>query len=121
MIDVYKPLCDPEIRDLAATIAFRQCGHEYGYRATAAGLLLRMPLLRALCRYNPPRPSDPPATWTDAKNCSFHFAWCYERRDLRARPPHDLEARFQHARQRHRSGRLGAPGSFRLVARGLTP
>lgn len=119
-IDVYRPLCDPEIRERAATIAFRQCGHAYGYAATAEAALLRMPLVRALLRYNPPRPTDPPARWIDAKNCSFHYAWCYERAIYELAHPTTWRPVFNMHARAIVPADLERSGSFRLVARGLT-
>ena len=76
-IDVYKPLCGPEIRHKAAVLANRQTGKHYDYRG-----LWRVAVLRAIGLHwlFGAKPSDPDkrAPWDSDKFCSFMADWVFD-------------------------------------------
>lgn len=122
VIDVYRPICEPRLKALAADYMVRQAGHAYGYAACWRYSLTRLGLLnRALLAMHlvdrPEEASEP--RWMTPKFCSCQTEWCYRQAarelGLNFDPHPGLPSQFvTPSLQAH------SP-AFSLVFQGLTP
>lgn len=76
-----RPNCSHDIRERAATIAYRWCtgGHGYDYKGLLRCMLMHAPLLRRALHYYPDVNTGVIAPWNSRKFCSFAAAWFYQR------------------------------------------
>lgn len=78
-IDVFRPKCPPQVKELAVEYALRQCGKGYNYWGIVGCSLLHAPLLKRAFRYFPDTTDTTLSAWDSPKFCSQLVLWSYRK------------------------------------------